>query len=121
VAKHDDTRREVLPIPDRKPVGLTTYDAKDPNTSSHPSGRSARRPARRTSSSFCSTTSALVRDGVRRHRTLPEEQPECVQHQQSHRGEGGLQNGTQPPPRLPKSSLFLDLRVVPRRLSQPRL
>src|SRR3954466_6148223 len=24
--------REVLPIPDRKPVGLTTYDAKDPNT-----------------------------------------------------------------------------------------
>src|SRR5262245_52345622 len=24
--------REVLPIPDRKPTGLTTYDAKDPNT-----------------------------------------------------------------------------------------
>src|SRR3954447_19837573 len=24
--------REVLPIPDRKAVGLTTYDAKDPNT-----------------------------------------------------------------------------------------
>src|SRR5712671_8209340 len=24
--------REVLPIPDRKPVGLTTYDAKDPDT-----------------------------------------------------------------------------------------
>src|ERR1044072_2269729 len=24
--------REGLPIPDRKPVGLTTYDAKDPNT-----------------------------------------------------------------------------------------
>src|SRR6266850_2053881 len=24
--------REVLPIPDRKSVGLTTYDAKDPNT-----------------------------------------------------------------------------------------
>src|SRR5689334_12560768 len=24
--------REVLPIPDLKPVGLTTYDAKDPNT-----------------------------------------------------------------------------------------
>src|SRR5258705_7337351 len=24
--------REVLPIPDRKPIGLTTYDAKDPNT-----------------------------------------------------------------------------------------
>src|SRR5262245_17140931 len=25
-------RREILPIPDRKPVSLTTYDAKDPNT-----------------------------------------------------------------------------------------
>jgi len=25
-------QREVLPIPDRKPVGLTTYDAKDPDT-----------------------------------------------------------------------------------------
>jgi len=28
----DDLPREVLPIPDRKPVGLTTYDAKDPDT-----------------------------------------------------------------------------------------
>jgi arylsulfatase A-like enzyme len=27
-----DTVREVLPIPDRKPVSLTTYDAKDPDT-----------------------------------------------------------------------------------------
>jgi hypothetical protein len=26
-------QREVLPIPDRRPVGLTTYDAKDPDTS----------------------------------------------------------------------------------------
>jgi arylsulfatase A-like enzyme len=25
-------QREVLPIPDRKPIGLTTYDAKDPDT-----------------------------------------------------------------------------------------
>jgi arylsulfatase len=25
-------RREVLPIPDRKPVSLTTYQAKDPDT-----------------------------------------------------------------------------------------
>jgi arylsulfatase A-like enzyme len=25
-------QRQVLPIPDRKPVGLTTYDAKDPDT-----------------------------------------------------------------------------------------
>jgi arylsulfatase A-like enzyme len=32
MAGHDDIRREVLPIPDRKPVGLTTYDAKDPDT-----------------------------------------------------------------------------------------
>jgi arylsulfatase A-like enzyme len=29
---HDSIRREVLPIPDRKPIGLTTYDAKDPDT-----------------------------------------------------------------------------------------
>jgi arylsulfatase len=28
----DDVRRQVLPIPDRKPVSLTTYDAKDPDT-----------------------------------------------------------------------------------------
>src|SRR5213596_99403 len=28
--------REVLPIPDRKPVGLPTYDAKDPETKSPP-------------------------------------------------------------------------------------
>jgi arylsulfatase A-like enzyme len=28
----DGVRREVLPIPDRPPVGLTTYDAKDPDT-----------------------------------------------------------------------------------------
>ncbi|WP_136708992.1 arylsulfatase [Agromyces sp. H66] len=30
--RRDDVRREVLPIPDRPPVGLTTYDAKDPET-----------------------------------------------------------------------------------------
>src|SRR6201988_1899015 len=28
----DAIQRGVLPIPDRKPVGLTTYDAKDPDT-----------------------------------------------------------------------------------------
>ena len=28
----DDVQREVLPIPDRQHVGLTTYDAKDPDT-----------------------------------------------------------------------------------------
>jgi hypothetical protein len=28
MARRDDVPREVLPIPDRKPVGLTTYDAK---------------------------------------------------------------------------------------------
>src|SRR3954454_15408513 len=32
MANHDDLPREVLPIPDRKPVSLTTYDAKDPDT-----------------------------------------------------------------------------------------
>src|SRR3954468_8159832 len=32
MASHDSLQRAVLPIPDRKPVGLTTYDAKDPDT-----------------------------------------------------------------------------------------
>src|SRR6187397_1295991 len=32
MASRDDVPREVLPIPDRKPVSLTTYDAKDPGT-----------------------------------------------------------------------------------------
>jgi arylsulfatase A-like enzyme len=32
MASHDDIPREVLPIPDRKPITLTTYDAKDPDT-----------------------------------------------------------------------------------------
>jgi len=29
---NDSVTRDILPIPDPKPVGLTTYDAKDPNT-----------------------------------------------------------------------------------------
>src|SRR6476659_863142 len=29
---NDSIQRNVLPIPDRKPIGLTTYDAKDPDT-----------------------------------------------------------------------------------------
>ncbi|MGH6692798.1 MAG: arylsulfatase, partial [Gammaproteobacteria bacterium] len=32
----DDRRRDVLPIPDRRPVGLVTFDAKDPDTSYPP-------------------------------------------------------------------------------------
>jgi arylsulfatase A-like enzyme len=32
VATNDSIQREVLPIPDRKPIGLTTYDAKNPET-----------------------------------------------------------------------------------------
>jgi hypothetical protein len=32
MSQPDDIRREVLPIPDRKPVALTTYTAKDPDT-----------------------------------------------------------------------------------------
>jgi hypothetical protein len=31
-----DVQREVLPIPDRRQIGLTTYDAKDPDTSYPP-------------------------------------------------------------------------------------
>jgi arylsulfatase A-like enzyme len=32
MAPHDSIQRSVLPIPDRRPVTLTTYDAKDPDT-----------------------------------------------------------------------------------------
>jgi arylsulfatase A-like enzyme len=32
MATHDSIQRGMLPIPDRKPIGLTTYDAKDPET-----------------------------------------------------------------------------------------
>jgi hypothetical protein len=32
MAINDSVQRGVLPIPDRKPIGLTTYDAKDPET-----------------------------------------------------------------------------------------
>src|SRR5437764_1001068 len=32
----DSIQRSVLPIPDRKPIGLTTYDAKDPDTKFSP-------------------------------------------------------------------------------------
>jgi len=32
MSKSESIQRSVLPIPDRKPVGLTTYDAKDPDT-----------------------------------------------------------------------------------------
>src|SRR5437016_13433389 len=32
MATRDSIQREVLPIPDRRPIGLTTYDAKDPDT-----------------------------------------------------------------------------------------
>jgi arylsulfatase len=44
MASHDDIPREVLPIPDRKPVSLTTYDAKDPDTK-FPPIRQLRPPA----------------------------------------------------------------------------
>lgn len=30
--RRDGVRREVLPIPDKPPVRLTTYDAQDPDT-----------------------------------------------------------------------------------------
>src|SRR6188472_3323372 len=36
MAPSDSIQRAVLPIPDRKPVSLTTYDAKDPDTSFPP-------------------------------------------------------------------------------------
>jgi arylsulfatase len=39
----DGYQRSVLPIPDRQHVGLTTYDAKDPDTS-YPPIRNIRPP-----------------------------------------------------------------------------
>jgi hypothetical protein len=36
MGKRDQLQREVLPIPDRPPQGVTTYDAKDPDTSFPP-------------------------------------------------------------------------------------
>ncbi|HPR04959.1 MAG TPA: hypothetical protein PLP82_13685, partial [Deltaproteobacteria bacterium] len=32
MSSHDTIQRFILPIPDRPHVGLTTYDAKDPDT-----------------------------------------------------------------------------------------
>ena len=32
MSNQDSARRAILPIPDRAHVGLTTYDAKDPDT-----------------------------------------------------------------------------------------
>jgi hypothetical protein len=32
MATNDAIQPEIVPIPDRRPIGLTTYDTKDPNT-----------------------------------------------------------------------------------------
>ena len=36
MASGESIQRGILPIPDRKPVGLTTYDARDPDTTFPP-------------------------------------------------------------------------------------
>lgn len=36
MSTNDSLQRSVLPIPDRRPTTLTTYDAKDPATRFHP-------------------------------------------------------------------------------------
>jgi hypothetical protein len=41
MARHDDIFREASPIPNRKLVGLTTYDARDPVTKLLPPVRAA--------------------------------------------------------------------------------
>jgi hypothetical protein len=56
----EHVQREILPIPDRDAVNLTTYDAKDPDTSFPPS-RCGHRRAHRTYWWCCSTTSGSVR------------------------------------------------------------
>ena len=47
VNPNDSIQRNILPIPDRKHVGLTTYDAKDPNTKYSTDRAVVRRGARR--------------------------------------------------------------------------
>ena len=44
----DKTSRHILPIPDAQHVGVTTYDAKDPDTHFRRSSRCGRRRARPT-------------------------------------------------------------------------
>ena len=46
VPDQDRARRDILPIPDVKHVGLTTYDAKDPDTTYPPITCCARPRAR---------------------------------------------------------------------------
>jgi len=60
MASNDSLQRSVLPIPDRRPVTLTTYDAKDPDTKFPRSHRCGRPPVRRTCSWSCSTMLALA-------------------------------------------------------------
>lgn len=43
MSSNDKMRRTVLPIPDPQHVGLTTYDAKDPDTKYPPNGKSQER------------------------------------------------------------------------------
>jgi hypothetical protein len=47
VEREAEISRDVLPIPYRQPVGLTTYDAKDPD-SEYPPIRQLRPPDQRT-------------------------------------------------------------------------
>ena len=56
-----DLPRTSLPIPERHHVGLTTYDAKDPDTSYPPISRCGRRRARRTCWWCCWTTPGSAR------------------------------------------------------------
>jgi arylsulfatase len=46
MSSNDDIQRTILPIPNIQPFGLTTYDAKDPDTK-FPPIRDLRPPARR--------------------------------------------------------------------------
>ena len=66
----EPSSRAILPIPHRVAPGLTTYDAKDPDTAYPPIVPLSPRRARRTSWSSCSTTSGSAppaRSVVRAH------------------------------------------------------
>jgi hypothetical protein len=64
MADQDDIRREVLPIPDGKPAGLTTYDAKDPDTK-FPPIRQLRPPSGAPNVLIVRSDREVHREGVR--------------------------------------------------------
>jgi len=55
-SEHAATSRDILPIPDAKHVGLTTYDAKDPDTAAGGPSTPMRDGSSTATTSWASTT-----------------------------------------------------------------